>query len=161
MACEASGGLCGLTRSLAQRLRPRSAAAMKTILFIENDPLIIQIYRGSLEKGGFRVEVAEDGLIAMKALLPLKPCVVLLDIMLPKVDGAYVLKFIRSRPEFKATKVIVLSEASLADLAQEVLALKPDVVFLKSQCTPSRLIAAIDELLAGGEALAGEPRKGE
>lgn len=124
---------------------------MRTLLFVEDDPVIVQVYRGPLEQNGFRVELAEDGLAGMKVLLSLRPDLVLLDIMMPKVDGSYVLKFIRSRPELKATKVIILSSASNADLAKAALAQEPDCVFLKSQSTPKRLLAAINELLIPAE----------
>jgi len=70
-----------------------------------------------------------------------------LDVMMPKVDGTYVLKFIRSRPELKHIKVIVLSNASIADAGSPVLAQNPDFVFLKSLCTPKLLAAKINEIL--------------
>ena len=120
---------------------------MKTILFVEDDPIIVQVYRGPLKNGGYQVEVAEDGLVAMKVLLQLRPDLVLLDFLMPKVDGTYVLKFIRCRPELKATKVILLSSATHADIAKEVLAQNPDRVFLKSQSTPKELLKAVNELL--------------
>jgi CheY-like chemotaxis protein len=120
---------------------------MKTILFVEDDPIIVHVYRGPLKNRGFQVDLAEDGLAAMKVLLQLRPDLVLLDVMLPKVDGNYVLKFIRSRPELKATKVIILSNASIADAASEALSQHPDAVFLKSQCTPALLAEKINELL--------------
>jgi CheY-like chemotaxis protein len=122
---------------------------MKKILFVEDDPIIVQVYRGPLKNAGFQVDVAEDGLKALRVLLDLRPDLVLLDVMMPKVDGTYVLKFIHSRPELKDTKVIVLSNASLADLAKEALAQNPDRVFLKSQSTPKELLKAVHELLGG------------
>lgn len=120
---------------------------MKTILFVEDDPLIIQVYRAPLKQRGFEVEVAEDGLAAMKVLLQLRPDLVVLDVLMPKVDGKYVLKFLRSRPELAATKAIILSNASSADAGSEAVAQNPDAVFLKSQCTPTLLADKISELL--------------
>ena len=124
---------------------------MKTILFVEDDPIIIQVYRGPLKNSGFQVEVAEDGLVAMKLIPQMRPDLVLLDVMMPKVEGTYVLKYIRSRPELKATKVIILSNATNADVASEVLAQNPDRVFLKSQSTPKDLVKAVTELLGEGD----------
>lgn len=120
---------------------------MKKILIVEDDPIIVQVYRGALNRRGFQVEVAEDGLVAMKNILQLQPDLVVLDVMMPKVDGTYVLKFIRSRPELKNTKVIVLSNASIADAGSATVAQNPDAVFLKSQCTPALLADKIHELL--------------
>jgi CheY-like chemotaxis protein len=120
---------------------------MKTILFVDDDPFIVQVYQRALQNGGFRVEVAEDGLSAMRILLQLCPDLVVLDVLMPKVDGTYVLKFIRSRSELKDTKVIVLSEAVNADAGKGIPELNPDRVFLKSQASPKELIKAARELL--------------
>ena len=120
---------------------------MKTILFVEDDAVIVQAYRMGLERAGFRVEVAKDGLDAMKILLLLKPNLVLLDLMMPKLNGADVLKYIRSTPALKSTPVIILSNASIADQGQEAMALGADRVFLKALCTPRQLIGAANELL--------------
>ena len=127
---------------------------MKKILFVEDDPIIVQVYRGPLKNAGYEVEVAEDGLKALKVLLDLRPDLVLLDVMMPKVDGTYVLKFIRSRPELKHTRVIILSNASLADIGKEALAQNPDRVFLKSQSTPKELLKTVKELLGDGSSAA-------
>jgi two-component system phosphate regulon response regulator PhoB len=120
---------------------------MKTILFVEDDAVIVQAYRMGLERAGFRVEVAKDGLDAMKILLLLKPNLVLLDLMMPKFSGTDVLKYIRSTPALKSTPVIILSNASIADQGQEAMALGADRVFLKALCTPRQLIGAANELL--------------
>jgi CheY-like chemotaxis protein len=136
---------------------------MKKILMVEDDPVIVQAYRTALERRGFEVQVAEDGLVAMKNILQWPPDLVLLDIMMPKVDGTYVLKFIRSRPELKHAKVIVLSNASLADAGSGALAQNPDAVFLKSQCTPTLVAEKINELLggAGSSASSAPPASAE
>jgi CheY-like chemotaxis protein len=120
---------------------------MKTILFVEDDAVIVQAYRMGLERAGFRVEVAKDGLDAMKILLLLKPNLVLLDLMMPKFSGTDVLKYIRSTPALKSTPVIILSNASIADLGQEAIAFGADRVFLKALCTSGQLIGAANELL--------------
>jgi CheY-like chemotaxis protein len=91
---------------------------VKTILLVEDNPVIVLAYCRHLEGIGFRVEVADDGLAAMKMLRSLKPDLVLLDIMMPRVDGTVVLKYIRSEPELKAIPVIVLSEVSNVELTR-------------------------------------------
>ena len=107
----------------------RSAAeamTMKHIYLVEDDPIIIQVYCTALRKRGFLVTVAEDGLVAMKGLSQLCPDLVVLDVMMPKVDGTYVLKYIRSRPELSGTKVIILSNASIADAGSELFGVAGD-----------------------------------
>ena len=122
-------------------------AAGKTILLVDDNPLVLAVYRGALERRGYRVESSGDGLEAMRKVVSVKPDLVVLDLLMPKVDGAYVLKFIRTNAELKSVRVIVLSDASIADAAQPALAQKPDAVFLKSQCTASLLVEKIRELL--------------
>jgi len=120
---------------------------MKKIYFVEDDPIIIQVYRTALAKRGFDVTVASDGLEAMRSVVQLCPDLVVLDVMMPKVDGTYVLKYIRSRPELKNTKIIILSNASITDAGSLAVAQNPDGVFLKSQCTPTLLAEMINGLL--------------
>ena len=142
MAQKKSGGLSGLT--------PQSNGwCMKTILYVEDNAVIVQAYRTVLLRAGFQVDVAEDGLTAAKMLFKSKPDLVLLDLMLPRLSGTDVIKYIRSTPELKSTLVIILSDASKADLAREAIESGVEKVFLKSQCTPATLIGAINELLDG------------
>jgi len=70
----------------------------RTILFVETDANVLATYGKSLQREGFRVESAQDGLDALKALSQLKPDLVVLELMLPTFDGAEVLKFIRADP---------------------------------------------------------------
>ena len=69
---------------------------MIKILLVDDDAVIVQIYRKKLLEYGYEVEVAEDGLAAIKALHDVKPNLVVLDIMMPKFNCLEVLEFIRS-----------------------------------------------------------------
>jgi len=122
---------------------------MKTIFFVEDDAVVVKVYRAKFEREGFRVEVAEDGLVAMKNLIKAKPDIVLLDLMMPKLNGVDVLKYIRATPELKATPVIILSNAHMTCLAQEAAAIGAERALLKSSCTPGRLLEVIRGLLSG------------
>ena len=133
-----------------ENVHPDAAAipvAAKTILLVDDNPLIVAAYRGALERRGYRVETAGDGLEAMKTVAALKPDLVVLDLVMPKMDGSYVLKFIRSQAGLKSVPVIVLSEATNADVARPALDQNPDAVFHKSQCTVKLLAEKIQELL--------------
>jgi DNA-binding response OmpR family regulator len=127
--------------------KTNAATAAKTILLVDDNPLVVMAYRGALERRGYRVETAEDGLQAMKAAMALKPDLVVLDLLMPKLDGSYVLKFIHTQAALKTVKVIVLSDATNVDMAKSALEQKPDAVFHKSHCTASLLAEKINELL--------------
>jgi CheY-like chemotaxis protein len=125
--------------------------AARTILLVDDNPLVLQAYRGALERRGYRVETAMDGVDAMKKAMILKPDLVVLDLAMPKLDGSYVLKFIRSQPDLISVRVILLSDASDANIGRAALAQNPDAAFLKSQCTASLLADKISELLAAAD----------
>ena len=119
---------------------------MIRVLHVEDDPLIIHIYKAALVRAGFEVEVAEDGLIASKILFKARPDAVVLDLMMPKLNGSDVIKYIRSTPALKSLPVIVLSQASLADQGVTAASLGVDRILYKSQCTPAILIDTINEV---------------
>ena len=131
---------------------------MTTIFFVEDDTVVVQVYRAKLVREGFAVEVAEDGLVAVKMLAAVKPDVVVLDLMMPKLNGVDVLKYIRSTAALKETPVIILSNAHMTRLAQEAAAIGVERSLLKSSCTPSKLIDVINDLLSG-KAVESDPSK--
>ena len=125
---------------------------MKTIFLVEDDPVVVKVYGAKFEREGFLVEVAKDGLVAMKMLAAVRPDVVVLDLMMPKLNGVDVLKYIRSIPALKATPVIILSNAHKTSLAQAAAEFGVEKALLKSSCTPGQLIDVINDLLSGTEA---------
>ena len=60
----------------------------KSILFVEDDAVVLTTYRNLLQREGFHIESAVDGLEALKALSQGTPDLIVLDLMLPKFDGA-------------------------------------------------------------------------
>ena len=125
---------------------------MITIFLVEDDTVVVQVYRAKFVREGFAVEVAEDGLVAVKMLAAVKPDVVVLDLMMPKLNGVDVLRYIRSTPALKETPVIILSNAHMTRLGQEAAAIGAERALLKSSCTPSQLIDVINDLLNGTQA---------
>jgi DNA-binding response OmpR family regulator len=72
---------------------------MPDIFLVEDNPLISHLYRTKFTSEGFGVELAEDGLKAIKLLATAKPDLMVLDLMLPILSGVDVLKYIRARPD--------------------------------------------------------------
>ena len=136
----------------------RTTSAMKTIFIVEDDPVVVHVYRAKFVREGFGVEVAEDGLVAVRMLAAVKPDVVVLDLMLPKLSGVDVLKFIRSSPALKDTPVIILSNAHMSSLAQQAATIGAERAFLKSSCTPGQLVEVINDILSGNT-LESDPSK--
>jgi DNA-binding response OmpR family regulator/chromosome segregation ATPase len=124
-----------------------SSQEKKTILFVEDDPFALKVYKKGLKRAGFRVEVAEDGLAAINELPVLRPDVVVLDLMLPELPGTEVLRFIRADEDLKDIPVIVLSNAYMDELAAEAIRAGATRGLLKSECTPAKLVEQVCDVL--------------
>ena len=122
---------------------------MKTILIVEDNPIISKIYQARFLKENFRVEVAENGLAAIKLLATLRPDLILLDLLMPIMHGVDVLRFVRSSPVLKSTPVVILSEAYMSDLAQEAAKIGAELTLLKSSCTPDLMLDIANKIFAG------------
>jgi len=109
----------------------------------------MRIYRDGLARRGFAVTTAADGLLALKELRTSPPEVVVLDLMMPKLSGVEVLKFVRSQPELQSLPVIVLSNAYMDSLAKDASRMDVQKALLKIKCNADSLAAAIREVLAG------------
>src|SRR5262245_1207851 len=84
---------------------------MKKILIVEDDQLVATAYRRRFQEAGYEVDWAADGLEGIKTVNALRPDVVLLDLLMPRVDGIEVLKYIRAHPDLKDLPVIVFSNS--------------------------------------------------
>ncbi len=120
---------------------------MKKILFVEDDALVARIYSQKLAEAGFDVAVAEDGLAAMKRLPEFKPDLVVLDLMLPKMSGLDVVKFMRQRPDLKSTPIVVLSNSFLNKLGEEVASMGVEEMLAKPAATPALLVETLNRIL--------------
>ena len=116
----------------------------RSILFVEDDAVVLTTYRNLLQREGFRVESAGDGLEALKALSQATPELIVLDLMLPKFDGADVLKFIRADPRLKTIPIIIFSNAQVTDFTEDAITKH----LRKTDCTPSILLQTIREMLS-------------
>ena len=82
------------------------------ILVVEDDPLIGQVIEVTLEEAGYEVVWQEVGQGAVDAAARLQPCAVLLDLMLPDMDGQDVLRFLRGDPRTEGIPIVVVSAVS-------------------------------------------------
>ena len=122
---------------------------MRQLLLVDDDPCTLKLYKDRLSHMGDQVATAPDGLAAVQALRSARPDLVVLDLMMPRLSGADVLKFIRAEPRLKSLPVIVLSNSYMQEVASEAAALGVDKALLKIRCSPQILSEAIEEVLAG------------
>jgi CheY-like chemotaxis protein len=120
---------------------------MKTILLVEDDPFIVDIYANQFKKEGYKVFVAKDGEMAVEKVTSVNPDIMLLDIGLPKMNGWEVLKIVRGDPATKDLKVVVLSNNNIKDFAPESVDFKVVKYFLKVQVSPQEITDYIKSVL--------------
>ncbi len=81
----------------------------KTILLVEDEPLLANLLRQRFEKEGLKVVLARDGEEALRALRDVKPDVILLDVILPKISGFELMETLRADPQLEKAPVIIIS----------------------------------------------------
>jgi DNA-binding response OmpR family regulator len=81
----------------------------RSVLIVDDEPNIVLSLEVLMNRAGFEVRVARDGEAALKAMEEKVPDLVLLDVMMPKRDGYDICQMIRTRPEWKDVRVIMLT----------------------------------------------------
>ncbi len=119
----------------------------KKILLVEDEPIAQTLYQNRLQREGFEISLAENGEVALSELSRAQPDLVVLDLMLPKVNGQEVLKRIRSEERFKKTPVLVISNAYMTELSKKAMESGATRGMLKTECTPARLVETVRDLL--------------
>jgi len=120
---------------------------MKKMLIVEDDQIVGNIYRHKFQVEGFQVALATDGEAGLIAVKEIKPDVVILDLMLPKLNGVEILKKMRAEPTTKSIPVIVLSNAYLSSLVQEAWKAGANHCMIKASCTPKQLVDLVNRTL--------------
>ena len=122
---------------------------MKQILITDDDRFMANVCRRKFEEAGFNVRIASDGHSAIEELVLHPPDVVLLDLMLPEIDGLGVLRFLRSRERLRGLPVIVVSNLSyFSGVVQAAWQEGATYFFNKGDCSPAALVAAAREVVS-------------
>ena len=79
------------------------------VLIVDDEPSILLSLEFLMKKEGYKVFIARDGKEAFDIIKDCKPNIILLDIMMPNVDGYQVCKFVKSTPEYAQMKVVFMS----------------------------------------------------
>ena len=119
----------------------------KYILLIEDDPFLIDIYTTKFREANFEVEVVEDGEKALTSLKERKPDVLLLDIVLPNVDGWEILREIREDSNLKDLKVVILSNLGQKEEVEKGFKLGAVKYLIKAHYTPTEVVEEVKKII--------------
>jgi DNA-binding response OmpR family regulator len=123
----------------------------RPILVVDDDAKIVRLVRTYLERAGYRVVEASDGRAALSAIALETPALVVLDVMLPEIDGIAVLKAVRRTDR---TPVIILSARGLVDDRITGLAAGADD-YLPKPFSPAELVLRVQRILERADERAG------
>ena len=121
---------------------------MKRILIIDDNQLVVNLYRSAFASAGFAVEFANDGESGVAAARRTPPDVVLLDLMMPKMSGVDVLKALREDAALSAVPVIVISNAYTPERTEQLWKAGASQILTKASTRPSVLVDAVRAALA-------------
>lgn len=118
-----------------------------TILLAEDDLTLGEMYSERLRQEGFSVVHAKDGREALDLIETTRPSAIILDIMMPKMNGLDVLKTFKDNPEYKDIPVIIVTA-----LVQEIERVKEllgpkDMYLIKSEVMPGDIIEHIKSIV--------------
>ncbi|HEU0237489.1 MAG TPA: response regulator transcription factor [Candidatus Limnocylindrales bacterium] len=134
------------------------------ILVVDDDAKIVRLVRTYLERDGFIVTTAADGRAALEAIERRRPALVVLDLMLPEIDGRAVIRAIRGDPDHEAVPVLILS--ARGSLLDRITGLEDGADdYLPKPFSPAELVLRVKSILrrtapppaAGGAARAQAP----
>ncbi len=117
------------------------------IAIVEDDQAISQMYRFKFEAEGYTVETAENGKLGLELAEKMKPDIILLDLMMPEMNGDEMLAQLRQTPWGKNTKVIILTNMGEQEIPEEVKKLGVAAVILKADMTPRQVAELVKKQL--------------
>ncbi|GAB3012640.1 response regulator transcription factor [Spirosoma pulveris] len=115
------------------------------VLIVDDEPSILLSLEFLMKKEGYRVFIARDGAEAFDIIRQEVPDLLLLDVMMPRVDGYEVCRFVKQSPDYQHCKVVFLSAKSKDKDIQKGLDLGADLYIPKPFST-RELIAKVNEL---------------
>lgn len=121
---------------------------MAEVLIIEDDKFLTKIYKTKLEKEGLAVEFAHNGEEGLKKMQEVKPKVVLLDLVMPKMDGFQVLEHVQADAELKKIPILVLSNLGQQEDIQKAKGLGARDFIVKSDTSIQAVVDKLKTFLA-------------
>ena len=118
----------------------------KKLLIVEDEQDIRELYSEILRDEGYEVTEAWDGEVGLKTALSGRFDIILLDVMLPKVDGLKILKEIKKKPELSKIPIVLLTNLGADAVIKEAFTLGAEAYVIKSEYTPDQVINEVNKV---------------
>lgn len=117
------------------------------ILIVDDDVFLLDMYSLKFKEASFQIEVAENGEDAIKKTKEVNPSVILLDIVMPKLDGLETLRQIKKDKIAEGAKIILLTNLGQKEDIEKGLKLGADDYIVKAHFTPTEVLNKVKALL--------------
>ena len=123
------------------------AKSKTKILLVEDEDFLLDLYEAKLEEVGFEVVKAADGTEGLSLAQLELPDLILLDILMPKIDGYEMLKALKGSSKTKNIPVVIFSNLSQREEIEKGLKLGAKDYIIKTTVTPTEMVAKVKEYL--------------
>lgn len=127
---------------------------MKKILIIEDDEILANIYRNKLAVEHYNVEVSSSGESGLALMRSFKPHMILLDLLLPQMQGVEVIRHVRSENDFAKLPIIVFSNTYLTNLIQDAWKAGATKCLSKARCSPKDILEIVRQTVGAADGVA-------
>ena len=117
------------------------------VLVVDDDPFILEMYVIKFKEQGFIIDTATDGKTALDKIAVNEPDIMLLDVVMPRMDGFDVIKKIRESKTPHTFKIIFLTNFGQKEDVDRGMQLGADGYIIKAHFTPSEVVAKVKEVL--------------
>lgn len=128
----------------------RRDGSVPTVLLVEDDAMTREMLREMIEKEGFATEEAENGLVALERLAGERPALILLDLMMPEMDGFEFVEEVRKHPDWRGVPIVVVTAKDLDQADRLRLNGYVEHILQKGAYGRNELLSEVRELVAAG-----------
>lgn len=130
---------------------------MKTVLLVDDEPAILDMYKAKLDQEGFTVLTATNGLDGIEIAKKERPSVILLDIIMPQVNGFDVLKTLKESPETKDIPVFITTNLPEHTSGQKAKELGAVSYLVKAEYEPGMIADILKRFFSEQSNAASQP----
>lgn len=127
---------------------PSIRSSQQKILIVEDEETVANVFRNTFLVEGFSVEVASNGRQALEMVRDFKPDIMVLDLMIPEIDGVEVITRLRAEEITRKLPIVVCSNFYLSQMVEKAWKAGANFCLMKASCDRKQLIKVVQKALA-------------